>query len=1585
MKGTCNQALLSRVTQIAVSLLLPAVQHQLNVKGLLDSVLRVVQQYPECLSGQIAVSQLCGVLMELGPFCPPSLLQLVEQVVSVDRQDRPTLTGPGAAILVLPLLQLLSGASPGGARAGPVHTAASRHREMVTSATAALRAVERAVMGKSGDDGVEVPAEVKDMGLKHLFGREVRMESLTHLLSAITSEVNSTCVWLSNLLQQLSEEKSGPRSVSWQTTCAVASVLVVHPNSAVTSLALDVLVQMARLDNTKAPLFLPLLLYCLGRETAPESRLLFLEHMPLMAQHKLCVAPILKTLQALMTSPRLRPLTIRLMTSLWSLQDRCFPQLLKAIGEDQTGAGTKKSSSSLSSSLPFDVLLAKAAAVKEICRLRPEQHGAELLSPLSNILTSATDQQGAAPSALALEGLYHLCEAEVIDIQSAWGVLSKQLSSDKRNVVIVKICELFSLIPSLAVSTPEYEIFQERCVQQLWQYTQSTDPTVQGAAYQALASFPVDAFRVGHLPRQVCEELHSQAEVVRQQQEGSDVTVDTLFNFIPGVCFTRLLQTVPHTALQDYGAFLSSMVGKEVDKLPRGIHHNATRRQGVSTNQDRAIGSIPTFVTQQYDKTKQPGLRPSLAAALLFCFDPPVEVGRDGRPRKHYLVRHGKLYIDTFKTLLNEVPVQPSEWHRSLLMPQAWTSFVDRLCLALIESRKAEVDLQAKHGHISEDQKEEKTLTAWLFARDSIVDTLKVASKGNPSQQANAVLALASLVVFVHRYGNGLDPEEMKECDAATEHLSQSHWLTVAVDTILSIRDVTHRSRGKLLGLGQQRSAEDRTSASSLAQATACVCLATLAPCLTAGHSDVILLVLRELTSCLPGGKKAPDSPVLLFHSGLGLGMLLGRLFEDRFCDVGGRRGQTAVWQSMGALEDCCMDTARENRTGCVLGLGLALTGLCQEGQSESRVHVTAMWGKLGPLLDNTPPGDSAYQALCFCLACVSGAAFTATILKVEHINASLHQLEMAHNKNTQTTGTSLGLGMLCYTLSRMGHPGVAELRQTLTSLWLKAVTTEGTPPMERISSLNGLMALIGSEQSLVVVQSGVSLASSDVKVSEVIEVVTRIVLSDPDLGIQSNAAWMLGHLHMSACAVAENRATVPTNYGYLPEASFLRAIVDLLLEAGQQGPERISEEHVKVALTSLQEEVRRVLPPLNWAGVLSPLMRMNFGEECKRAGLALAVSQSSAAPTAAMFLSSWLTPPLSMTLTDESKRALFKALPTLIKAVPGSILSTFLERSCAQPFQQPPLDQSLATCVLQGLTAAVRVTDPPEAVTALLYTTIGKLYSLMPAEFHPGLYKAMGECLACVPDEIFDSITVEDYMSGKCTLRGFFIGCYLVARGNQPITLLNGLIDSAMNSPQCSSDAMLYMLAHCFWLVVEQRSATDLSGPMARLNWLLELLGHTRNVVTGAVPLTSSEQSLKKAVEFSIMVVAVAMNLLTSVRPSSDFGLDPALLRVMDNEKATSTVKLESLKDKDSIPDWIKELEDTFLHHLPSAVLSFERTPWDQLLPKVYDWLVEMNRLADDALPFDVRRYITASLLMLRHSSEFRKTANWTRFLSTL
>ena len=74
-----------------------------------------------------------------------------------------------------------------------------------------------------------------------------------------------------------------------------------------------------------------------------------------------------------------------------------------------------------------------------------------------------------------------------------------------------------------------------------------------------------------------------------------------------------------------------------------------------------------------------------VSASLLFCYDPQLEVSRDGRPRKHYAMTHGKNYQQMFNTLLHEVPLQTSEWHRLSLMPQAWNSFMERLFGAMLQ------------------------------------------------------------------------------------------------------------------------------------------------------------------------------------------------------------------------------------------------------------------------------------------------------------------------------------------------------------------------------------------------------------------------------------------------------------------------------------------------------------------------------------------------------------------------------------------------------------------------------------------------------------------------------------------------------------------------------------------------------------------------------------------------------------------------------------------------------------------------------------------------------------------------------------
>ncbi|ESO89593.1 hypothetical protein LOTGIDRAFT_164890 [Lottia gigantea] len=578
------------------------------------------------------------------------------------------------SILILPLLQLLS---------IPTEQPGSEQIKSLTSQIISL--IEKSDGNSKSVEKKSSPAYFTEDGHQ--------TQMFVNLLEDFNHDPENARKWLQNVLNSISSFQN----ISVTTTNMVAALFVSVSEYDLKKLTLELLVEIAKADNSQAPNFLSLLLYELGRNKDAGSRLLIMEFVPLFARHKVCIGPILKTIQMFSTSIKLQPLAIRLMVHLWQIQDRCYPHLIKLV--------TEPSSSNT-------VIIAQALAIKEICHLRPEQHGEDLLAPVSDILNKCSDISMVTAAALALEALYMLCEAEVIDIKSAWNVLAVKLTTDKRPAVIEKICELFALVPNLAVDNPEYEEFMNDVVNKLWMYSQSQHARVQGAAYQALASYNLNQFYIDQLPKQVTKDIREEIEKKEKNKGNEDINYHVS---VPSVCYIRILQSTSTEVLKDYGVFLSGIVGKEVDELPRGIYHSSLRRQTAISNQGKAISNIPAFILSEYEKTKQPGLRPSLAVSLLFCYDPPIEVGRDGRPRRHYIISHGKNYQQFFQTLLNEVPIQPSEWHRCMLLPQGWTSFVDRLYSSLLESRKVEIESQFRQGQIDEEEAKKKLSTNWLW------------------------------------------------------------------------------------------------------------------------------------------------------------------------------------------------------------------------------------------------------------------------------------------------------------------------------------------------------------------------------------------------------------------------------------------------------------------------------------------------------------------------------------------------------------------------------------------------------------------------------------------------------------------------------------------------------------------------------------------------------------------------------------------------------------------------------------------------------------------------------------------------------
>ncbi|GFR87182.1 focadhesin [Elysia marginata] len=549
--------------------------------------------------------------------------------------------------------------------------------------------------------------------------------------------------------------------------------------------------------------------------------------------------------------------------------------------------------------------------------------------------------------------------------------------------------------------------------------------------------------------------------------------------------------------------------------------------------------------------------------------------------------------------------------------------------------------------------------------------------------------------------------------------------------------------------------------------------------------------------------------------------------------------------------------------------------------------------------------------------------------------------------------------------MTKLESRQVEDSIKNVAEVWMKNIAEEKSST----SSLYGLMAMLGSERMHIQVQSR-----------------------------QSAGAWMLGLLHWSLRFVPGSQSTAPPTYSYLPETSFLRATVAFLLEAGApaSGSEVTTQScgQISAALRSLCGPGLS-LPPLDWAGLLSPLMRLGYSEEVRILCLQVAALRMCESPSAASFVSSWLTPPLFSSLSMSSQAALHCWLPQVIKSVTPATLKIYLERSCSPAFTDLSIlfsqamaagsshgrkDQAVASSecyskvnaeskenhiaqyerslhhvvmsILAGLRDALAVDDPPHSVTMLLYEAVGRFYQLLPlgatekfTNRYVALLQALAKCLALVPDDVLDSILVSDFIDATTQLKGSFIRSHLVASGQQPIAFLNLMIDAAFNVPGWNHSLAICLLATCLASLPRVDSADQDNC----LQWLTELLGHTSSIATGAWPLAESGPPKDEVIHHLISVVTAVFLVFTSLDHDdlTIFGLDFKLFMKTDKEQSEVEVTLKNSKSQEKLyhilPQFIMQLKD-ISNCLPLSVLPLVLKKWDQVLAKVIDWLLTIG-----------------------------------------
>lgn len=1525
--------------------LLCACHRCLQLHGDCRPLLELIQQLLPTCQQELPLDELMmGVallLMEVPAAQQSSLLSLALSLAPEQTELCPWLS----PVLVLPVLQLQS-------CLGLTEPLAERdtHRLNQELVSRLFRSISRPT---------QTPTQSGPQSVPPLSSWYSELSVALSTLRMAARDPEAACDWLLSVSSALSSTQRLPSSFA----LIVCSLLITGRDD-VCVLALKAVQSIASADPCQVPSLVSMLLFKLGREKNPELAHAVLNCLPNLGTHKLCVPLVLQTLHMLASAPKLRAVAMRLMTTLWKKQDRVYPELQRLLAQPDDRVV-------LGRDAQWEQLLARAACLRDICRERPYQHGGDMLAAISLTLKQCIKPDLATPAALALQGLQELCRAEVVDIVTTWRSLGPELSADSRPLMIKATSELLALAPQLLVKSEAYEKFKAEVVGLLWNYAVNKDPEVAVCGYRALAEFPEVDHKVTLLPeaaRPVTKQAESEEDEEGQEKEEEDLSV-------PGCSYVKLMALTPGSVLPAFQVLLTSLVKQEMSQMPRGVYFSALRQGGLRSDQGKTVAGIPSFMLRIYEKNKQPGLKPGLAAGLLLCYELPEQTDRDGRPIERFLVSRSRSYQQTLTAFIHEVTIQPSEWHRALLLPQAWRGFMSRAFQAVLQGRRADLEVQQKHSKENPEELQYQHHCAWLWARDKLTDVIKSATKDSPVVQGNSILALSGLAAVLAKYESNLPTDSDSSLGAGPEFVPTASWLAMVLDTLLSIISSSYKAKGQVFPWFLHRSYSGENTASAIARSCASLALSLLVPVLVVWQRDGVAQVLAALRAGLPGSPTADDSQAVQFHSGLALGMVLSSLHHQRLSEVTKQKDTDLLLGALEALENCSFNPDLEYNTGCVLGLGLVLASLCGHGQSEQQFHATQVLDKLlANLQESSGQSRILQEVLAYSVTCAGVSAFNAGLIdavKAEEIMSTLRTLT---EESQQTPGFSLALGLVVHGLSASGHGKAEDIHPRLLAAWIKILLAEGCPTMQRLAAVNGLVALVGSETYLIQLKSELELSTQQQsRLNEVIRAITQIVTYSGAIGLQSNSACLVGHLYLAHMSTSHSHTAVPLDFSYLSERSVIRAVIDFITEAGKKGPEFAHPDLVKSALTPLASVGASFqFPPINWSSVLSPLMRLGFGEEVQHQCVVLAAGQVQSSQSSSLFLGLWLSPPLVHSLSCQTRSHLYETLGSWMKHVGEDKLQVYVESLGLQQFQGDVRNQRLFLCrsVLRGFAQAMALPNPPNNCWSLLCSTTEKIFNLLPNNIQDAevdLYVGVAKCLSEMSDTEIDRIVgvKETQMEKSC-----FVLAYLTSQGRVPLLGLNDVISGVLRGwPRQRIDWLLQQTFYQCRLVASSHTSVA-----KRMEWLLELMGLIRNVVYGTTPVTCGDTKLATDFLFRVFYAAVvswgdhSMPLLLGIRaqwfPWQPNPRPPAVQHGLYGK--------EPLKEH-SLPPCILGLA----HSLP---LLLAKEPWSSQTHKFIDWLLSVIEAPRENLSVSSLSAVKAALLALRSCAEFKKKSVWTR-----
>ncbi|CAN8266162.1 unnamed protein product [Cochlearia groenlandica] len=243
---------------------------------------------------------------------------------------------------------------------------------------------------------------------------------------------------------------------------AVASVLVRHPSLGHD--AIDSLIAIGGIDpKMSVPLLLLVLYYSnlFSRTDVPCQSLLskLLGLLPSLAAQQVMIPLVVQTITPMLhkdVKGLLYATAIRLLCQTWVVNDRAFPSLQEVLRP-------KRFIDFISER---HICISMAASIHDVCKRHPDR-GVDLILSVQVCIES----QDYSVRALGFQSLSYLCEADVIDFYTAWGVIEKHAQNIKFDPLLAYSACL--LLKCGAMDAEAYPEEAEKVLNILWEIASS--------------------------------------------------------------------------------------------------------------------------------------------------------------------------------------------------------------------------------------------------------------------------------------------------------------------------------------------------------------------------------------------------------------------------------------------------------------------------------------------------------------------------------------------------------------------------------------------------------------------------------------------------------------------------------------------------------------------------------------------------------------------------------------------------------------------------------------------------------------------------------------------------------------------------------------------------------------------------------------------------------------------------------------------------------------------------------------------------------------------------------------------------------